>query len=145
MSQAKPHAGAGPDGNPVLARAEAENERIARQFLADWSTLSADAICKHLADDCVYLIYEGGPVRRGVAEIHETLTRFMTRWQRIDFIVYRLHVLGELVINERREIYVGKDGHPDWEFNVTGLLRIRNGRIEAWRDYSLPGARQIFS
>lgn len=53
--------------------------------------------------------------------------------------------MGNFVIHERIEIYTGRDGHPDWEFNVTGLLWIVDGRIKRWRDDSLPGARQIFS
>jgi limonene-1,2-epoxide hydrolase len=69
----------------------------------------------------------------------------MKRWQRIEFRVYRLCAMGDFVIHERSEVYTGRDGHPDWEFNVTGLLWIQDGRIRRWRDDSLPGARQIFS
>ena len=53
--------------------------------------------------------------------------------------------LGDFVLHERSERYTGRDGHPDWEFNVTGLLWIRDGRIRRWRDDSLPGARQVFT
>jgi limonene-1,2-epoxide hydrolase len=53
--------------------------------------------------------------------------------------------MGSFVLHERTEIYTGRDGHPDWEFNVTGLLWIPKGRIRRWRDDSLPGARQTFS
>lgn len=144
-TQDKPPAGVGPDRNPLLFRTERENEALVRSFCDAWSAMDPPRIVSHLADDCVYMLYEDGPVKRGKAEILATLTEFMRRWRRIDFRIFRLCALGSLVIHERCEIYTGRDGHPDWEFNVTGLLRVQHGKIEAWRDYSLPGARQIFS
>jgi uncharacterized protein (TIGR02246 family) len=145
MSHDKPPAGAGPESNPLLARVEAQNEEVVRSFNRAWSDMDPAGIVSHLADDCVYMVYEGGPVKRGVTEIRETLEAFMKRWQSIEFRVYRLCALGSLVIHERQEIYRGRDDHPDWEFNVTGLLILRDGKIREWRDYALPGARQIFS
>jgi limonene-1,2-epoxide hydrolase len=99
----------------------------------------------HLEEDCVYQVYENGPVKRGKAEIHATLVDFFRRWQRIEFRIFRLAALGHFVLHERTEQYSGRDGHPDWEFNVTGLLWLPRGKIRRWRDDSLPGARQIFS
>lgn len=141
----KPPAGVPPGENPVLARTERENEALVRSFCAAWSAMDPDAIVSHLAEDCVYQVYEGGPVKRGVPEIRATLEAFMRRWQRIEFEVFRLCALGSFVLHERTERYTGRDGHPDWEFNVTGLLWIQGGRIRRWRDDSLPGARQIFT
>lgn len=141
----KPPAGVLPAENPVLARLERDNEALVRSFNAAWSAMDPDGICAHLAPDCVYQVYENGPVKRGVPEIHATLVEFMKRWRKIEFRVFRLCAMGGFVLHERRENYTGRDGHPDWEFNVTGLLLIRDGRIQRWRDDSLPGARQIFS
>lgn len=140
----KPPAGVSPELNPVLRETEQRNEALVRSFCAAWSAMDPDAIVSHLEDDCVYQIHEGGPVRRGIREIHATLTQFMTRWRAIDFQVFRLAALGSFVIHERRELYAGREGQADWEFNVTGTLWIPNGRIRRWRDDSLPGARQIF-
>jgi len=141
----KPPAGVGPDRNPLLYTTEARNESIVRSFCEAWSAMSPERICSHLHEACEYLVYEDGPVKRGVPEIRATLDQFMTRWQGIRFNVFRVAALGSLVVHERQEVYTGRDGHPDWEFNVTGLLRIVDGKIVTWRDYSLPGARQIFS
>ena len=145
MTDSKPPAGVGLEGNPVLARTERDNEALIRRFCAAWSAMDPDGIVSHLADDCAYQIYEGGPVKRGVTEIHAVLASFMKRWQRVEFRIFRLSAMGNFVIHERTEIYTGRDGHPDWEFNVTGLLWIVDGKIKRWRDDSLPGARQIFS
>ena len=147
MSEAagKPPAGVGPERNPLLYRVERDNEALVRSFCAAWSAMDPDAIVSHLEPDCVYQVYENGPVKRGTAEIHATLTEFMKRWRSIEFRIFRLCAMGRFVIHERTEIYTGRDGHPDWEFNVTGLLWIPDTRIRRWRDDSLPGARQIFS
>ena len=145
MVDDKPPAGVGHEGNPVLARTERDNEALIRSFCAAWSAMDPDRIVSHLTEDCAYQIYEGGPVKRGVTEIHPVLTAFMRRWQSVEFRIFRLAAMGNFVIHERTEIYTGRDGHPDWEFNVTGLLWIVDGGIKRWRDDSLPGARQIFS
>jgi limonene-1,2-epoxide hydrolase len=141
----KPPAGVGADQNPLLARIERDNEALTRRFCAAWSAMDAGGIVGCLADDCIYQVYENGPIKRGVPEIHATLVEFFRRWQKIEFVIYRLTAMGHFVIHERTERYTGRDGHPDWEFNVTGLLWIQNGRIRRWRDDGLPGARQIFS
>jgi limonene-1,2-epoxide hydrolase len=141
----KPPAGVAAGDNPVLERTERTNEAVVRSFCAAWSAMDPDRIVSHLAPDCVYQVYENGPVKRGVPEIHATLVEFMRRWQRIEFEIFRLYALGSVVIHERSERYTGRDGHPDWEFNVTGLLLIRDGLIQRWRDDSLPGARQVFT
>jgi hypothetical protein len=39
----------------------------------------------------------------------------------------------------------GRDGHPDREFNVAGLLLLEDVRIRRWRDDCLSGAGQICS
>ncbi|MEO7387300.1 MAG: limonene-1,2-epoxide hydrolase family protein [Gammaproteobacteria bacterium] len=145
MTEGKPPAGVGHDGNSVLARTERDNEALIRSFCAAWSAMDPDGIVSHLADDCAYQIYEGGPVKRGVGEIHAVLTKFMERWASVDFRIFRLSAMGNFVLHERTEIYTGRNDHPDWEFNVTGLLWVVDGKIKRWRDDSLPGARQIFS
>jgi limonene-1,2-epoxide hydrolase len=128
----------------ILADVETGNEALARRFMADWSARDADRLVSYLAEDVVYMVYEGGPVKRGLEEVRQALAGFMDRWRRIEFKVHRLKVIGPLVINERSEEYDGKNGQPDWRFFVAGLFVFRNGKIELWRDYSLPGKKQIF-
>lgn len=127
-----------------LAEVEAANEQIARSFMADWSMRDADTLITYLTDDVVYQIYDGGPVRNGKAEVRESLQRFFKIWRRIEFFVERLTVTGPIVVNERREEYDGIEGQADWRFHVASLFIIENGKIKLWRDYSLPGKKQIF-
>jgi len=127
-----------------LTEVETTNERIARNFMADWSTRDTDTLIAYLADDIVYQVYEGGPVKNGTAEVRESLQRFFEHWQRVEFFIERLTVIGPIVVYERREEYDGVAGQQDWRFHVAGLLVIEDGKIRHWRDYSLPGKRQIF-
>ena len=127
-----------------LARLERRNEAVARAFMRDWSTRDADKLLTYLADDVVYQIYEGGPVRNGKAEVRESLERFFRHWRRVEFIVERVAVVGPIVVNERREEYDGVEGQDDWRFHVAGVFVIIDGKIQHWRDYSMPGKKQIF-
>jgi limonene-1,2-epoxide hydrolase len=133
-----------PAPNAALDGMEARCEAIAWQFMAAWGSRDPEQVVRLLADDVVYMIYEGGPVKNGPAEIREVLARFMPRWRRIEFRVQRLAVVGPLVINERHEEYDGVEGQPDWRFFVAGLLVVQDGKIRLWRDYTLPGKKQIF-
>ena len=137
-----------PRSTPVderdLAEVERSNERIARAFMADWSTRDADMLLGYLADDVEYQIYEGGPIRRGKGEVRESLERFFRHWRRTEFFVERLTVIGPIVVNERREEYDGVDGQQDWRFHVASVFVIDNGKIRLWRDYSMPGKQQIY-
>jgi limonene-1,2-epoxide hydrolase len=130
--------------NPVLSELESKHARLAGEFMQAWSARDVDRLVGLLADDVVYMVYEGGPTLNGPDEVRDVVGRFMERWQRIEFSVDRLHVIGPLVINERREEYDGKNGQADWRFFVAGLLVIKDGKIGIWRDYSLPGKRQVF-
>lgn len=131
-------------GSDSVAAIEAGNEQLARRFMADWSTRDADTLLEYLADNVVYQIYEGGPVREGKAEVRESLERFFRHWRRVEFFVERLTVIGPLVVNERREEYDGVEGQQDWRFHVAGIFVVEDGKISHWRDYSMPGKEQVF-
>lgn len=133
-----------PVDDPDLSEVERLNEELARAFMDDWSTRDAEALLGYLADDVVYQIYEGGPIRRGKGEVRESLERFFPHWRRIEFLVDRLTVIGPIVVNERREEYDGIEGQQDWRFHVASVFVIEGGKIRHWRDYSMPGKKQIF-
>ncbi len=127
-----------------LAELEQVNENVARAFMADWSTRDAGTLLSYLADDVEYQIYEGGPIRRGKAEVRESLDRFFKHWRRVEFFVERLTVIGPVVVNERREEYDGVEGQDDWRFHVASVFVLENGKIRHWRDYSMPGKQQVY-
>ncbi len=126
----------------ALEALERQNEDLVRAMVAAWCRKDVDAIVSCLAEDVVYMVYEGGRVLTGREAVRTTLTAFMKRWARINFDIQRLFVIGPLVIHERIEDYTGRDGQPDWHFEVANVHHIREGKITLWRDYALPGRPQ---
>ncbi len=126
-----------------LASLEQQNTALTKAFNRAWSARDLDGLVALLDADVRYMIYEGGPVKQGPAEVREAVGRFMARFARIEFSIRRLEVMGSVVIHERTEDYYAPDGQLDTHFHVVGLLVIKNGLVSVWRDYSLPGAEQI--
>ena len=126
-----------------LQQIEADNESITRTFNDAWSAGDCDRLLTLLADDVRYMVYEGGPEHVGPAAIEHAVRPFMAKYDRIEFAIKRLNVIGPVVSHERTEHYYGPDGQLDTRFEVVGLLVIKEGKIIVWRDYSLPGATQL--
>lgn len=132
----------GPDA-AATAALELSNTTIAQAFNQAWSDRDCDRLLTLLDDKVQYMVYEGGPVHIGPAAIDKAVRRFMARFDRIEFRVLRLQVMGSVVIHERTEHYYAANGVLDTRFHVVGLLVIQQGRIVVWRDYSMPGVRQL--
>lgn len=126
-----------------LQQVEADNDSITRVFNQAWSARDCDRLLTLLADDVRYMVYEGGPEHVGPAAIERAVRPFMGKFERIEFAIKRLSVIGSVVSHERTEHYYGPDGQLDTRFEVVGLLVIKDGKIIVWRDYSLPGATQL--
>lgn len=126
-----------------LSPLEQQNAALTEAFNSAWSARDLDRLIGLLAADVRYMIYEGGPVKQGPAEVREAVGRFMAKFARIEFSIRRLEVMGSVVIHERTEDYYAPDGELDTHFHVVGLLVIKDGLVSVWRDYSLPGAEQI--
>ena len=122
---------------------EQRNAALTRAFNAAWSSRDIDALIALLADDVRYMIYEGGPVKQGPDEVREAVGRFMRKFERIQFSILRLEVMGSVVIHERTEDYYAPGGTLDTHFHVVGLLVVKDERIAVWRDYTMPGAEQV--
>ena len=129
--------------NPILSDVEKTNEAITRSFNQAWSNRSCDELMPLLAENIAYMVYEGGPTHVGHAAVEGAVRPFLAKFERVEFEILRLNVIGELVIHERTEHYYAPGGELDTRFHVVGLLRIKDGKIEAWRDYGMPGVEQI--
>ena len=53
--------------------------------------------------------------------------------------------IGQVVINERIDEFYPKPGSkvPRMRFHVAGYFLIKDGRIQVWRDFTYPGAKQL--
>lgn len=122
---------------------EQTNEAVTHAFVQAWSDQSCDQLMPLLADNISYLIYEGGPTHVGHAAVEGVVRPFMARFERVQFEILRLSVIGPVVIHERTEYFYAAGGELDTRFHVVGQLLIRDGKIEDWRDYAIPGIEQI--
>ncbi len=131
------------EDNQMLHDVEQTNEAVTRAFCQAWCDRSCDQLMPLLAENISYMVYEGGPTHVGHAAVEGAVRPFLAKFGRVEFEVPRLTVIGDLVIHERVEDYYAPDGERDSHFHVVGLLQIRNGKIETWRDYGMPGGEQI--
>jgi len=131
------------EDNRVLTEVEQANEAVARAFNECWSDRDCDRLLMLLADDVAYMVYEGGPVHIGPAAVAGAVRPFLAKFERVEFKILRLSVMGPVVSHERTEDYYAPGGKLDTHFHVVGLLVIKDGKIVIWRDYALPGAEQL--
>ena len=124
-------------------RLEGEHRALTEAFNQAWSDRDCERLVSFLHDDVAYMVYDDGPVFSGPQEVASKVGPFMHKFSRIEFEILRLDVIGPAVIHERTEHYYGPDGELDTFFHVVGVLVMRDGKIVLWRDYAIPGAKQI--
>jgi limonene-1,2-epoxide hydrolase len=118
---------------------EQENERIVTQFCKDWENRDAVALAEYLSEDVVYQMFEGNPDIIGKDQFISTLEKFLKSMKEVDWEITRSYAVGELVINERIDHFVGEDESKSMHFGIAGFFLVRDGKIKLWRDYSMPG------
>ena len=106
--------------------------KIVTDFVAAWESMDLDRVMSFLAPDADYHNIPWAPLH-GHAAIRAMLESFMKGVAAIEFVVHKSVESGDVVMNERTDKFQIK-GH--WlELPVMGVFEIRNGKIQAWRDY----------
>ena len=118
---------------------EQENERIVTQFCLDWAKRDVNLLADYLADDIVYQMFEGRPDILGREAFVETLGGFLQNMKEVEWEILRTHTIGELVINDRIDHFVGETEKQSMHFSIAGFFLVRDGKIKVWKDYALPG------
>lgn len=132
--------GAAMDGNkPAKSELEIENERIVTQFCLDWSKRDVHLLAEYLSDDIVYQMFEGNPDIIGKDKFIKTLDGFLKNLKEVEWEILRTYSIGEMVINDRIDHFIGEDESKSMHFAIAGWFVVRDGKIRIWRDYSLPG------
>lgn len=112
-----------------------DSERLVRDFLTSMGPTPADvraAVDTYLTDDCVWA-NPGSPVCRGRAEI---LRLMPTDFARLEVTFRHMATSAGTVLVERLENMLRADGTPiARNLKVMGAFELRDGRINAWRDY----------
>ena len=124
---------------------ERANETLVNNFCRDWSTRDVDALARYLAEDLVYQITPGQPLITSLEQFKTQMGPFMSRMASIDWDILRSHVIGPLVLNERIDHFNAPEGgkSPSMHFHVAGHFLVEDGKIKIWKDWPIPGAKQI--
>jgi limonene-1,2-epoxide hydrolase len=133
--------GTGGQGSP--SPLEAANEDLVTRFCLDWALRDVDKLVPYLADDIVYQMFEGRPDLVGVDAFRKEIGPFLAGLVRVEWEMVRSFAIGQIVINERIDHFIAKPGGRSMHFPIAGLFVVRNGRIELWRDYRLPGGKPL--
>jgi len=128
-----------------FSKIETANETLVNNFCRDWSLRDADALAPYLADDLTYQIAPGQPLITSFEQFRQQMGPFMKRMEKIEWEILRSHAIGPLVLNERIDHFVAPAGGkaPSMHFHIAGHFLIEDGRIKVWKDWPMPGAKQI--
>ena len=118
---------------------EQENERIVTQFCLDWAKQDIDLLVDYLADDIVYQMFEGRPDIIGKDAFRKELGNFIKNMKEIKWEILRSHAIGELVINDWVDHFIGAPEKQSFHLPIEGFFLVRDGKIKVWKDWSMPG------
>jgi limonene-1,2-epoxide hydrolase len=113
-------------------------DELVTEFCGLWATPDAETLAGYFTEDAVY---HNIPMQAlyGRPAIKEFIEGFTAALDGIDFRIHRQLSDGQLVMNERTDVLLRKDG-GEIHLPVAGIFEIRDERIAAWRDYFDMGA-----
>ena len=110
---------------------------VVRQFCAAWSkNLGAEELAGFFTDDAVYHNMPMAPItgRKAIANNIATFIRpGAPGIETIDFRIINIAANGPIVMTERVDAF--KTPNKSFEVPVMGTFEVRDGKINAWRDY----------
>ncbi len=112
-----------------------KNSEVIDAFCASWKDKDVDRILSSFNDDAVYINIPIEPPNEGVEAIRKTIEGFAAMATSIEFIVHHQAENPEtgVVMNERTDVFQIGDKRVD--ARVMGVFELRDGKIQAWRDY----------
>ena len=110
---------------------------VVRRFCAAWSDgMEAEDLAAFFTDDAVYHNIPLAPVtgRKAIANNIATFIRpGPPGIEGLEFRIINIAVNGPVVMTERVDVFKLPD--RSFELQVMGTFEIRDGKINAWRDY----------
>ena len=112
----------------------AEAEKIVNELCKSFESKDLDKIMPFFAEDAVYHNMPIEPVK-GTAAIRETIDNYLNMASRVEFKILKTASVGDVVFNERIDMFdIGLEPKRI-ELPVAGVFEVRNGKITLWRDY----------
>ena len=127
------------------AALEQANDKLVADFVADYAKRDAGVLDKYVSDDIIYQITEGMAEVVGREAFFKHNDNMLKGLEKVDWINVRQFAIGQVVINERIDEFYPFPGSrvPRMRFHVTGYFLIKDGKIQVWRDFTYPGAKQL--
>ena len=147
-AQAGAHTGAGeravmtPEQQQALEKA---NEALVNNFIRDYSLRDVEVVAGYLADDIIYQVSESQGEVIGIEAYKKRIATSFAGLEKVDWQVLRSFAIGQLVINDRIDEFYPKPGSrvPRMRFRVSGYFLVVDNKIQIWRDFGYPGAKQL--
>ncbi|MFM5954243.1 MAG: nuclear transport factor 2 family protein [Novosphingobium sp.] len=111
----------------------AGNAEVVRAFIAAWSRLDVEELLGYFAPDGTYYNMPIAPVS-GHQALRPFIAGFIAGWAKTDWDVLHLIEQGDVVIAERVDRTVTKDGKAI-ELPCCGVFEMEQGKVKVWRDY----------
>lgn len=124
---------------------EVANETLVNDFCRDWSLRDAELLRPYLAEDLLYQIAPGQPLIESRDEFEERMGGWLKSLESVRWDILRSHVIGPVVLNERIDYFNAPEGSksPSMRFHIVGHFFVEDGVIKVWKDWPIPGAKQI--
>jgi limonene-1,2-epoxide hydrolase len=119
---------------PATVPAEAtEDPKVVVEAMADaWKRLDLDAVIDLFAPDGVFHSVMLEPIA-GRDDLRAHFAPVFAELQRVELRTVNMAIDGNVVFFERVDDFVYRGKHS--EVPVVGVIEVRNGRIQEWRDY----------
>jgi limonene-1,2-epoxide hydrolase len=110
-----------------------EAEKVVSDFCNAWTRGNLEELMNFFTEDAVY---HNIPLEaaKGKAAIRAVISSFLPAAKTIQFKILHTAAAGNVVFNERIDIFDQKDG-KHMELPVTGVFEVSGGKLSAWRDY----------
>ncbi len=130
---------------PAKNELEIANEAVVTDFCNAWSLRDIEALRPYLAEDLYYQIAPGQPIIESRAQLEKQMGPWLKGLESVEWEILRSHVIGQIVINERIDHFNSPEGAkmPSMRFHIVGDFLVEDGVIKVWKDWPIPGAKQM--
>ena len=130
---------------PPRTKLEIANETLVNDFCRDWSLRDVEVLRPYLAEDLLYQIAPGQPLIESRADFEKRMGGWLKSLESVRWDILRSHVIGPVVLNERIDYFTAPEGGkmPSMRFHIVGHFFVEDGVIKVWKDWPIPGAKQV--
>lgn len=112
--------------------AEADNEKLVRDFIAAWSRLDVEELLGYFAEDGTYYNMPIMPVS-GKGNLRPFISAFLKDWTGTEWEILNIACRANMVFAER--VDRTRLGERNVDLPCCGVFEIEDSKIKVWRDY----------